>query len=207
MKENNPAIKRRETLKKNRQIRHIKQNEVVRDFLGKIEPGCEIFGLTNGGFSLINLIENCLEQVGPADVVISTWTAADADLRMAEEFLRNGLIESLRFLVDASFYSRKPEYCRMLIDEFGEGAIRASKSHAKFVLIGSDKWNLVIRTSANLNENKRTENFEISDDADFYRFMLGFVDNHFERPLDFTQGDREDDAMTGGFGLRRLNLA
>ena len=39
--------------------------------LGPIEPGCEIFGLTMGHFSLVDIVEHVLKSTGPADVTIS----------------------------------------------------------------------------------------------------------------------------------------
>jgi len=39
---------------------------------------------------------------------------------------------------------------------------------------------LVIRSSMNLNANKRLEYYEISDDADLMGFMLKFFDEWFE---------------------------
>jgi hypothetical protein len=40
--------------------------------IGPIEAGIEVFGLSKGQFSLIDIIEHCLKASGPADVVIST---------------------------------------------------------------------------------------------------------------------------------------
>lgn len=153
---------------------------------------------------MINIIEHCLGETGPAHVTVATWTAADADIRRAYDLLDNDDIMSLRFLVDASFYSRKPEWCRALIDTFGDKAIRATKSHCKFITIQNERWTLAVRTSMNLNENKRCENFEISDDPALCGFLTDFVDQFFARPLDFTQSDTGGERLTGG--LRRLAL-
>ena len=39
------------------------------------------------------------------------------------------------------------------------------------MLIKNNDWNIVIRTSMNLNENKRLENFEISDCEILYNYL------------------------------------
>ncbi len=163
--------------------------KTAREAIGEIAPGCEIFGLTKGDFSLISVIEHLLDQTGPAEIVISTWTAAAADIEIAKKFLVNDRINKIEFLVDQSFRTRQPEYCALLVRTFGPLAVRFSRSHCKFVVITNDRWNLVIRTSMNLNENRRIENFEISDDAGFAAFLLGLRDEIFGKPHEFCEED------------------
>jgi len=163
--------------------------KTAREAIGEISPGCEIFGLTEGDFSLISVIEHLLDQTGPADIVVSTWTAASADIEIAEQFLADERIRKIEFLVDQSFRTRQPQYCAQLVRAFGPLAIRFSRSHCKFVVITNDHWSLVIRTSMNLNENRRIENFEISDDADFAAFLLGLRDEIFGKPHEYVEED------------------
>ena len=54
-----------------------------------------------------------------------------------------------------------------------------SKNHAKFLLVRNASWNVVVRTSMNLNENRRFETVELSDDAGLAAFLEGFVDEVF----------------------------
>lgn len=151
----------------------------ARDGVGPITPGCEIYGLSNGSFSLTDIILYALETTGPAEVTISTWTAANADITHANKLLTSGDIRDLRFIVDFSFPSRQPAYCSALREAFGDSAIRVTKTHAKFVLVRNDRWNLAIRTSMNLNANKRLENFEISDDPGLCDHLYSFVEELF----------------------------
>ncbi len=174
---------------KARTLRKAMDIKSAREAIGEIRHGCEIFGLTKGDFSLISIIEHLLDQTGPADVVISTWTAAAVDIEVAEKFLQNGSIKSLEFLVDQSFRSRQPEYCARLVKAFGSQAIRFQRSHCKFVLITNEEWALVVRSSMNLNENRRIENFEISDDREFANFMFELRDEIFGKPVDYTEED------------------
>jgi hypothetical protein len=148
--------------------------------IGPITPGCEVFGVNKGQFSLIDIIAHCLEATGPADVTISTWTAAGADMNFAYDLMRQDAIRSLRFIVDFSFPTRQPQYCAALRERFGDECLRVTKTHAKFVLIRNGEWNLVIRSSMNLNENRRLESFEISDDAGLADFLDSIVAELFE---------------------------
>ncbi len=170
--------------------------------IGPIEPGSEIYGLTKGQFSLIDLIEHVLSYTGPCRAVISTWTAAGADISFAYRLMSGGKLTALRFLVDFSFPSRQPAYCAALRETFGDGCIRISKNHAKFVLLQNEKWNVVIRTSMNLNENRRLENFEISDDRNLAAFLESVIDEMFEgQPAEGQFEKRPIDHMVDFEGL------
>lgn len=131
--------------------------------VGEITPGCEIFGVTKGDWSLVDLITYSLKTTGPANVIVCTWTAGGHDTSFTNDLLVDGSIKSLRFVVDLSFPSRQPSYCAALRQRFGDDAIRFTKTHAKFVTIRNATWNIVIRSSMNLNENRRMETWELSD--------------------------------------------
>lgn len=148
--------------------------------LGPIEPGVEMYALCKGDYSLIDIIDHCLTATGPADLTVSTWTAAGADLEFALGFLVDERVTSARWLVDFSFPQRQAAYFALLVDRFGAENIRATANHAKFVLIRNEKWNLCLRTSMNLNVNRRLENVEISDDRGMADYLTAVVDDMFD---------------------------
>jgi len=179
-------VAKRSNREKNREIRHLMFNENAFISIGKIYKGMEIYGLTKGQYSIINIIETILNQTKKADVIISTWTAANAEIKKAECFLKNGNINRLHFIVDRSFPTRQPRYYKQLIDTFGD-IVSLTNSHAKFVIIKNDEWNIVIRTSMNLNENKRLENFEISDDKQLVDYLLCICDDIIGKEYNFKE--------------------
>lgn len=166
-----------------RQIRRSAVGNVA-DALGPISPGCEIFALTNGQFSAIDVLEHILTFSGPAHIDLATWTAADGDIRRAHAFLLDGRVKSCRMVVDPSFRSRKPEFCETLVSLFGNDAIRTTPLHGKFAVIRNDQWNIALRTSMNLNINRRIETVEISDDPALSEILTIFVDEVFSRSSD-----------------------
>lgn len=179
-------VAKRSNRGKNREIRHLLANENAFVSIGEIYKGMEIYGLTKGQYSIINIIETILNQTGKADVIISTWTAANAEIKKAEAFLKNGNINKLHFIVDRSFPTRQPKYYKQLIDTFGD-IVSLTNSHAKFVIIKNNDWNIVIRTSMNLNENKRLENFEISDDKTLVDYLLLICEDIISRDFNFKE--------------------
>lgn len=146
--------------------------------IADLQPGDDLYGFTKGQFSLFELLDAILDKTGPANVVVSTWTAADADMRDAYAFIQCGRISSLRLIVDLSFRSRMPELVGMVEEMFGD-SVRVTRTHAKFAMIKNDRWSIVLRTSMNLNQNPRCETFEISDDPSLYAFHEEFVDELF----------------------------
>jgi hypothetical protein len=147
--------------------------------VGKIEKNTDTFILTYGQFSLIDGLMAILDQTGPAHISISTWTAAHAHLDKSAELLANSNILSFRMIVDRSFKTRQPKYFNHMIELFGSDSIREMRTHAKYLVITNDEWNIVVRTSMNLNENPRLENIEISENKDFADFFLSITDNIF----------------------------
>jgi hypothetical protein len=167
-----------------REFKHSDRGESARRTIGDLYPACDIMGLTKGDFSMIDILDHCLKQSGPSDIVIGTWTAAHADVTQAENMLKNGLIKSMRMLVDRSFPQRQPKYYEKVLSIFGQDSVRLARFHAKFILIKSEKYSLVIRTSMNLNKNARIEMYEITDSSEMYEFFQHIVDEHFSKPCE-----------------------
>lgn len=142
--------------------------------------GRECFGFNKGQFSFVDLIEAVGEWTGPAHCTIATWTAATADMARVEAWLIRQRLRSVTWLVDYSFETRQPKFCAQLRETFGDSSIRTTASHAKFVLLKADGWNVVIQSSMNLNQNKRLENFWVCDDPvlfDAYSELVSDVFN------------------------------
>lgn len=161
-----------------KKIRASKKGTAVQA-IGKLEKDTDTFILTYGQFSLIDALMAILDQTGPAHVVISTWTAAHAHLDRSSELLESSDILSFRMIVDRSFKTRQPKYFHHMINLFGINCIRQIRTHAKFITVRNDKWNIVIRTSMNLNENPRLENIEVSENKDFVDFFDQITDDIF----------------------------
>jgi len=206
-----PTVFRRR-LNGHRDPRRALRLENAREAIGPLYPGCEIYGFTKGQFCLVHILEHCLEQTGAAEVDISTWSAASGDIQAAYRLMRMNAIRRLRFVVDFSFQSRKPQFCEELVETFGADCLRVTKIHAKFMTIAAEGWSLVIRTSMNLNYNPRFENFEISDDPKLLDFMRTIVDEIWSSQLDgegFTNrpsdNTRSFEAMYRGDGLEPVD--
>ena len=165
----------------NMELRKLVRKQTAAEAIGNLYPGCSIFGLTKGQFSLVELVAVILKQTGPADVFLSTWTASGSDLTEAHGFIKSGAMRSFRCLVDNTFQRRKPAFASLIRELFGIESIRVTRNHAKFCLIRNDNWNLVLNTSMNLNVNARLEDFLLQDNIELAEFLQEFMDEIFHR--------------------------
>lgn len=186
-----------------REVRRTFNAETAALAVGPILRGCEIYGLSKGQFSLCDLLLHVLDATGPADVVISTWTAANADLAHCRVLLDDGRITRMRWVVDFSFPARQPAYCAQLRERFGDAAIAVCANHAKFLLVRAPGWDVVVRTSMNLNRNRRLESYEISESAEMAGFLEVIVGAAFcdgSTISDAVSAPGAADRATGGIG-------
>ena len=139
-----------------------------------------VTGLTNGAFSLISLIDAVLDITGEANVIISTWSAGFYDVTAVNQLIESGKIKDFKIILDRSYKSRQAQYSATIEELFGLENIRTTNTHAKFVLIQNEEWNVCIRSSMNLNENKRCENFDVDNDIDVYNLFYNFVSELFK---------------------------
>jgi hypothetical protein len=152
------------SFRRNRARRYYRESATATaaQIIGPIAAGDDICGVTNGQFSLVDVVEHVLSQTGPADVSIATWTMGTYDAEQAYRFVTDKRIRSIRFVVDPSMFTRRPELAAILVKAFGPDAFRAVNSHAKFATVRGDGLAVAIRSSMNLNRNERLESFDIT---------------------------------------------
>lgn len=172
------------TRSRNRDIRHSVGQKNVRQAIGNIYSGMEIYGIHSGEFSFINLLEGIILQIGkPVNLDMSSWTVAEFEMSRLDHYLKQDMVIRIRFITDTSFPARQAKKFKLLQEILGVNGIRILRCHCKFAVISNDDWNIAIRTSMNLNENKRIENFEISDDKRLADYMTGIVNGFFSKPF------------------------
>lgn len=167
-----------------RHFNHEMRGESASRCIGAIEPGCEIFGITKGDFSMIDILRHVMSEIGPCRIDIGTWTAAAADIQIAFDLLKSDDILGMRWIVDRSFPQRQERYYMALLERFGQDCVRLARFHAKFILMENDRFSVAIRTSMNLNLNRRIEFYEISEGTEISGFLREIVDYHFAQPCE-----------------------
>ena len=180
-----PAVIRQSVIKRpipKREILDLRRISCATEAVSGLErDGMELFGLTKGQFSLTDMIEAILIKTGPADLSISTWTAANGDVTRMLELLSSGAIRSCRWLVDLTFMRRCPQLTAEIRAKFGANAIRVTKTHAKFCTITNEDWQIALRSSMNLNQNPRLESFQVGHDPVLCQFLSQVLDDIWKR--------------------------
>ena len=166
----------------NRKTTQLLRRESAAEAIAGLErDGRELFGLTRGQFSLVDLLEALLERTGPAALSISTWTAAHADVATMQTLLESGRITGCRWLVDQTFVRRVPALAAQIRKQFGDDAIRVTKTHDKFCTIVNNEWQVALRSSMNLNQNPRLESFQLGHDPELCAFLTAALDDIWRR--------------------------
>lgn len=177
-----PSIHRRRLRTERRELRDMRRAKTAAAAIGKIDRRIEIYGFTKGQFSIIDVVNHCIETTGPGvDLQICTWTAGNNDVGAVLSLCNSGKVATSRWLVDITFNRRDPELAQRIRDVFGDDAIRVAKNHAKFILIAAGKWKLVIRTSMNINYNPRFENFQLAHDPELWEFHNAILNEVWNR--------------------------
>lgn len=181
-----PSVFVRKKSERTRELRELRSKQNAAAAIAGLNHDVEIYGFTKGQFSLLQLIESLLDVTGPAKISLSTWTAARHEIQSLERFVRAGRLTAMRWLIDFSFSRRDPEAAHQIRQTFGLDCIRVAQTHSKFAVIENDSWQIVLRTSMNLNMNPRFEDFTVAHDpelADFIRRLLDDIWNRQKRSL------------------------
>lgn len=152
---------------------------VVEQALRSIGDGDELMILTDGSTSMIDFVRLLLDVVGPSDVSIATWTMGIYDLEQCEAFVADRRIRNMRMVVDPSIFGRRPELSARLVRGFGVDAFRAANIHAKFCTLRNGRFDIAVRSSMNLNPNRRIEAADVSACREVAAFYAGFVERVF----------------------------
>ena len=172
---------------KKKAVLNYMQNTSASQVARLVKKDSRVIGLTGGQFSLIDLIYSILQNTGPADVVVATWSAGIKDANTVKWMVDSQLVRSFLLVTDHSYVTRQSKYAVQLTELFGKENIRTSELHAKFCLISNDEYNICIRTSMNLNANRTCESFEIDEDFVIFDFYHNFIKTTFgEMPKGFT---------------------
>lgn len=146
------------------------------DTIGPLQDGDRVTGLTAGQFSAIDAMEHMVNELGPADVRISTWTTGIYDVHRARELGKNGGIRSVRMLIDRGTFEKSPKFAGPLIEVLGVDAFRCLSVHAKVTIVSGERGTAVMRSSMNLNKNLRTEQFDIDVGDEIGAFFTQWFD-------------------------------
>jgi len=148
--------------------------------IGRLYPGVRVTGVTAGQFSAVDAMEHMVDELGPAEVRISTWTSGIYDVKRTRDIRVRGRITDIRILLDRGTFEKSPKHAGPLIEVLGVDAFRCCSVHAKVIIVSGERGSAVMRSSMNLNKNLRTEQFDIDVDGEVAAFYQRWFDALWE---------------------------
>lgn len=131
------------------------------DVVGEIKKDLTCWIFSKGRWSSHQFIEYILNQIGPAEVTLTSWGISEDPLRQILKMREHGSIINLQCLLADRVRTECPKAYQLLK---GSGVtFRLTKIHAKIILIRNNDWFLTIYTSANLNRNNKIETYVLSE--------------------------------------------
>ncbi len=171
-----PLLLNRPKRSAKRELLDVRRSKTAADAIVALTKENELYGFTKGQFSVLDLIVACLKRTGPAHFTISTWTAARKEIVEIDGLVKSGAITGARWLVDYAFVRRDRQASHQIRQTFGHDSIRIASTHSKFCMFQNTAWQLVLRSSMNLNMNPRFEDFTLANDPELAAFLNGILD-------------------------------
>lgn len=146
--------------------------------LGAIVPGQDKHFWSFSNFNMMRLIFWVLDQTGPAEILISTYSISPKTIQGVINRREKGLIRNIRFIVDNRVRSLSPKPFDLLVANFD---YRCISIHAKVACIWNDKWNITIVSSQNCTDNPKMERGVIYTGSDVFNFDKQVLEDAFKR--------------------------
>ena len=159
--------------------------------IGRLVAGRTIHYATAADWSTHDLALYLIEQVGPADVLVATWSISEPAVRHAVCALLDGRFTRLRMLIDWRTRTRCPEALQLATANAAQ--LRTASVHAKVTILRNAQWAVTIIGSANWTNNPRIEAGVVSTDPSVADFHTRWLEQElagaapFEAPADTPQ--------------------
>jgi hypothetical protein len=127
------------------------------------------------GLHTLGLLGWILEQTGPADVFVSTFSTSDAFLRGFYNLKKKGLVLKSVLLADLKASKKTYKLYKEMQQNFD--AVYLGQNHSKVVLVQNDRWTVTVISSQNQTYGDRAECTLITTSHEiFYEQYCGFRD-------------------------------
>jgi len=125
--------------------------------------------VSNGDWSMHELLVALLSITGVANVFISTYALSETPARILSNLKREGMINDLLVIIDNRVDTRTSNTSQLLKSIATKTVL--TDTHAKTTIIENDTWKIVVIGSANYTENVRWENGVILFDIEAVEFQ------------------------------------
>lgn len=177
-----------------RRLRADESFRTAAECIGPITPGMALFGLTRGQFSMIDVIQHVLSELGGGHISLWTWAIAEYEIETLTGLMLRPDIFSGRLIIDQSAEKRSPGMVEAWRVRWGDDQVRILRNHAKIARVWNDKLRVCVRGSFNLNFNPRTEQFDLDEGSPAFDLVAAVEDTLPVLPRAYTSAE----AMAAG---------
>lgn len=150
----------------------------LKKHIGEIDLQVDTHFVTNGRWSMPDVIFYVLNQIGPASLKVATWSISEDAIRRILNRYQKGIIQDIEFLLDPRVKVRNPNPLSMVRKNF---PFAMEANHAKVTLLANDEHFVTISSSANLTNNPRIEVGYISGNKELYDFHFKWITDAIKR--------------------------
>lgn len=127
------------------------------------------------GLHTLGLLGWILDQTGPAEVYVSTFSTSDAFLRGFYNLKKKGLVTKSVLLADLKASKKTYKLYKEMQQNFD--AVYLAQNHSKVVLVQNDEWTVTVISSQNQTYGDRAECTIITTFQEiFFEQYSGFSD-------------------------------
>lgn len=149
----------------------------LRATVALLAPEALVHYRTDGRWHRHQLIRECLDYTGPADLYLSTWSMSENPVRSIYMLRKKGLIRRAELVISERLNERTPEVMQLAQHVFD--VIAMKKLHSKVTVLIGDRASLCVVGSDNLTRNPKDESGVIDCHPEAVAWRL----DHFKTQL------------------------
>lgn len=143
------------------------------DVVKQTEEGT-VYWVSNGDWSMHELLMALLDKTGPAAVYISSYAMGETPCRTIAQLKNSGAITKLYCVLDNRVDVRTAGSLQVIQGIADEYALIST--HAKVTVVVNEKYRLVVIGSSNYTENERFEAGVISNDPQVVDLHIRWIE-------------------------------
>ncbi len=147
----------------------------LEEALSEVRMGKTIHYVSDGAWSMHELLAFLLKITRTAKVYIVTWTITEIPARSLLMMKQDGLISHLSCIIDDRVRTRTPKSYQLL--EQTCDRLLEKKCHSKNIVILNDNWQISVVATANFSKNPRIESGVITFDKDTTIFHQRWIES------------------------------
>lgn len=137
-----------------------------------------VLWLTDGDWSMHDMLAAILERTGPADVFLSSYAFSEYPARLIADMKNRGVIRELHCLIDKRLDVRSASALNIIRNIATR--LQLVNTHAKVTVVENGEHMIAVVGSANYTSNKRYESGVIFTDRDAALFHKKWISDAFE---------------------------